>query len=220
MRISSVRHVTDKSAALSCAAVTLGALLTPVLGGVALADTPAQGAVSAATKIITLSADDLGIGNHLALTGLAGAATVVVPAPRDLAPQSLVGDATLTLDAPAATLEFQINNKDVEVLHLKPGTGEYVQATGGDGDSRAMGQLFYVSDAGVRYHIKDLPTAAALGMTGVHDPRDDADVPQLAPWPVVSLLPAGPELSQEAALGSHDGMGADPRGSKVEPPRS
>ncbi|OBJ52938.1 type VII secretion protein EccB [Mycobacterium sp. 1423905.2] len=112
------------------------------------------------------------------------------------------------------------NGPGVDSVYLRPGTGEYVQATGGDADSRAMGQLFYVSDTGVRYHIKDLPTAAALGVTGVHDPRLDADVPQFAPWPVLSLLPAGPELSQEAALVAHDGMGADPRGSKVEPPKS
>lgn len=112
------------------------------------------------------------------------------------------------------------NGPGVDSVYVKPGTGEYVQATGGEADSRALGQLFYVSDAGVRYHIKDLPTAAALGVTGVHDPRGDSDVPQLAPWPVVSLLPAGPDLSQEAALVAHDGMGADPRGSKVEPPKS
>jgi type VII secretion protein EccB len=112
------------------------------------------------------------------------------------------------------------NGPGVDSVYVKPGTGEYIQATGGEPDSRALGQLFYVSDAGVRYHIKDLPTAAALGVTGVHDPKLDTDVPQLAPWPVVSLLPAGPDLSQEAALVAHDGMGADPRGSKVEPPRS
>ncbi|WP_232007934.1 type VII secretion protein EccB [Mycobacterium gordonae] len=112
------------------------------------------------------------------------------------------------------------NGPGVDSVYVKPGTGEYIQATGGEADSRALGQLFYVSDAGVRYHIKDLPTAAALGVTGVHDPKLDTDVPQLAPWPVVSLLPAGPDLSQEAALVAHDGMGADPRGSKVEPPRS
>lgn len=112
------------------------------------------------------------------------------------------------------------NGPGVDSVYVKPGTGEYVQASGGEADSRAMGQLFYVSDTGVRYHIKDLPTAAALGVVGVHEPRSDADVPQLAPWPVVSLLPAGPELSQEAALVSHDGMGADPRGSKVEVPKS
>ncbi|QLL06020.1 type VII secretion protein EccB [Mycobacterium vicinigordonae] len=112
------------------------------------------------------------------------------------------------------------NGPGVDSVYVKPGTGEYVQATGGGTDSRAMGQLFYISDAGVRYHIKDLPTAAALGVTGVRNPGDDSEVPQLAPWPVVSLLPAGPELSQEAALVAHDGMGADPRGLKVEPPKS
>lgn len=112
------------------------------------------------------------------------------------------------------------NGPGVDSVYLKPGTGEYVQATGAEPDSRAKGQLFYISDAGVRYHIKDLPTAAALGVTGVRKPGDDSEVPQLAPWPVVSLLPAGPELSQEAALVAHDGMAADPRGSKVEQPRS
>ena len=121
---------------------------------------------------------------------------------------------------PVALATADGNGPSVDAVYLKPGTGEYVQATGGDADSRSVGQLFYVSDTGVRYHIKDLPTAAALGVTGVHESRSDADVPQLAPWPVLSLLPAGPELSQEAALVSHDGMGADPRGSKVEPPKS
>lgn len=121
---------------------------------------------------------------------------------------------------PVALATGDGNGPGVDSVYLRPGTGEFVQATGGEADSRAMGQLFYVSDSGVRYHIKDLPTAAALGVTGVHDPRADAEVPQLAPWPVVSLLPPGPELSQEAALVAHDGMGADPRGSKVEPPKS
>jgi type VII secretion protein EccB len=112
------------------------------------------------------------------------------------------------------------NGPSLDSVYVKPGTGEYVQSTGGEADSRSMGQLFYVSDTGVRYHIKDLPTAAALGVTGVHEVRSDADTPQLAPWPVLSLLPSGPELSQEAALVSHDGMGADPHGSKVEQPKS
>lgn len=119
---------------------------------------------------------------------------------------------------PVALATGDGNGPGVDSVYLKPGTGEYVQTTGAESQSRAMGQLFYVSDAGIRYHIKDLPTAAALGVTGVREPRGDAEVPQLAPWPVVSLLPAGPELSQEAALVAHDGMAADPRGSKVEQP--
>lgn len=111
------------------------------------------------------------------------------------------------------------NGPGLDSVYLRPGTGEFVQATGIDKDSRATGQLFYVSDTGLRYHIKDLPTAAALGVVGIKDPESDAQTPQLAPWPVLSLLPAGPELSQEAALIAHDGMAADPAGVKIDPPK-
>ena len=103
----------------------------------------------------------------------------------------------------------------VDSVYLKPGAGEYVQATGSDPDSRSTGQLFYVSDTGVRYHIKDLPTADALGVSGVKVADGPANAPQWAPWAVISLLPPGPELSQEAALVAHDGMAADPDSTKV-----
>ena len=46
-----------------------------------------------------------------------------------------------------------------------------------------MGQLFYIADTGVRYHIKDLPTATALGTTGVKAADSPNEVPQSAPWP-------------------------------------
>jgi type VII secretion protein EccB len=111
------------------------------------------------------------------------------------------------------------NGPGLDSVYLRPGTGEFVRATGGNADSRAMGQLFYVADTGLRYHIKDLPTATALGVTGVKDPDSDGEQPQLAPWPALSLLPPGPELSQEAALVAHDGMAADPLSSKVEQPQ-
>jgi type VII secretion protein EccB len=108
----------------------------------------------------------------------------------------------------------------LDSVYLKPGTGEYIQATGVDPDSRAMGQLFYVSDLGLRFRIKDLASAAALGVTGVKDDEGKNETPQLAPWPVISLLPPGPELSQEAALIAHDGMLADPHGKVLEQPKS
>lgn len=111
------------------------------------------------------------------------------------------------------------NGPGLDYAYLKPGTGEYVQSTGGEPDSRAMGQLFYIADTGVRYHIRDLPTAAALGVVGVKDPEKPDETPQFAPWPVISLLPPGPELSQQAALIAHDGMAADPDGFKVNPPK-
>lgn len=123
----------------------------------------------------------------------------------------LVGHQLPTPDgaAPVLLASADGNGPGVDSAYLTPGAGEYVQSTGGGPDSEAAGQLFYVSDTGLRYHIKDLPTAEALGVTGVKLPDAD-NAPQRAPWPVLSLLPAGPSLSQEAALVAHDGMAADP----------
>ena len=110
------------------------------------------------------------------------------------------------------------NGPGVDFVYLTPGSGEYVEATGGGPDSESAGQLFYVSDTGLRYHINSLPTAEALGVTGVKLPDGQANAPQRAPWPVLSLLPAGPNLSQEAALVAHDGMAANPDSVAVKPP--
>ena len=111
------------------------------------------------------------------------------------------------------------NGPGVDSVFLAPGAGEYVQATGGEPDSESTGALLYVSDIGLRYHIKDLPTAESLGVTGVKVPDGPENAPQRAPWPVLSLLPAGPDLSQEAALVAHDGMAADPDSVTVRPPQ-
>jgi type VII secretion protein EccB len=108
----------------------------------------------------------------------------------------------------------------LDSVYLTPGTGEYVQATGGEPDSRAMGPLFYISDLGLRFQINDVPTATALGVVGVKEPGGTTEIPQSAPWPVLSLLPPGPELSQQAALIAHDGIAADPDGQNITPPRS
>lgn len=108
----------------------------------------------------------------------------------------------------------------LDSVYLAPGTGEFIEATGVEPTGKPMGQLFYVSDVGVRFAIKDLPSASALGVTGVKAGDGKNEIPQLAPWPVISLLPPGPELSAEAALIAHDGMPGDPRGTTVEQPRS
>jgi type VII secretion protein EccB len=108
----------------------------------------------------------------------------------------------------------------VDDVYLTPGTGEFVQSTGSAPDSRAAGQLFYVSDTGLRFHVSDRATAAALGAKGFKEnPESAEETPQRAPWPVLALLPAGPELSQQAALIAHDGMAADPGGERVALPR-
>jgi type VII secretion protein EccB len=124
----------------------------------------------------------------------------------------LVGN-RLPVPAGAETVRLattDVSGPGLDSVYLTPGSGEYVQATGAEPGSRSTGPLFYVSDTGMRYHIKDLPTAAALGAVGVKAPGQTAESPQLAPWPVLALLPPGPELSQEAALVAHDGMAPDP----------
>jgi type VII secretion protein EccB len=112
------------------------------------------------------------------------------------------------------------NGPGLDSVYLKPGTGEFIQATGVEPESRSMGQLFYISDVGMRFGIKDLPSATALGVSGVKDDHGKNETPQLAPWPVISLLPPGPQLSAEAALIAHDGMPADPGGQVVTLPKS
>ncbi|KWX23520.1 type VII secretion protein [Mycolicibacterium wolinskyi] len=115
------------------------------------------------------------------------------------------------------------NGPQLDSVYLKPGTGEYVQAVGAAPASGAMGQLFYVADTGQRFHIHDPAAAGALGVHGVDDPANphgEHKLPQLAPWPVLSLLPAGPELSQQAALIAHDGMSADAAGGPFQLPEN
>jgi type VII secretion protein EccB len=111
------------------------------------------------------------------------------------------------------------NGPGVDSVYVVPGSGEYVQATGGAPDSESLGGLFYVSDTGIRHHIKDFPTADALGVTGVNVPDWPTTTPLKAPWSVLSHLPAGPDLSQEAALVAHDGMAADPNSVTVQAPQ-
>ncbi|BBX65638.1 hypothetical protein MSAS_48120 [Mycobacterium saskatchewanense] len=107
----------------------------------------------------------------------------------------------------------------LDSAYLRPGTGEYVRATGDEPDSRNMGPLFYVDDVGVRFHVADEASAAALGLEGIKAAGGSGEQPRPAPWHVLALLPPGPELSAQAALVAHDGIAADAKGFKVTPPR-
>ncbi|WAJ46378.1 type VII secretion protein EccB [Mycobacterium sp. Aquia_216] len=107
----------------------------------------------------------------------------------------------------------------LDTVYLRPGTGEYVRAAGEEPDGQAMGQLFYVDDVGVRFHIADEAAATALGAVGVKAAGNAGEKPKSAPWQVLALLPPGSELSPQAALIAHDGIAADADGSKITPPR-
>jgi len=64
----------------------------------------------------------------------------------------------------------------------------------------AAGTRFLVTDAGVRFPVHD-SAVVALGLTGT---------PAAAPWAIVGVLPAGPELARDAALIARDVLGSAP----------
>ncbi|GAB2666199.1 type VII secretion protein EccB [Gordonia jinhuaensis] len=85
------------------------------------------------------------------------------------------------------------NGTAADVTYIPGGAGYFVRATGSEPDStRADGQ-FYVADTGTRFGVPGELTKP-LGFT---------DAPKSAPYGVISLLPAGPTLSRDAALVAH-----------------
>ncbi|MFI5779340.1 type VII secretion protein EccB [Nocardia sp. NPDC051570] len=83
--------------------------------------------------------------------------------------------------------------------YIPSATGEFVQATGVEPDSTRRDALFYITDTGVRFGIPDAATAAVLGLAQ----------PKLAPWQIISQLPAGPMLDRQSALIARDVVRAD-----------
>lgn len=85
----------------------------------------------------------------------------------------------------------------IDAVYVRPGTGEFVRSVGTEPGAVDNGALFFVGDNGIRYGIPDTGTAAMLGMPKVVKP---------APKPIVEALPAGPQLSRQDALMSHDSL--------------
>lgn len=98
---------------------------------------------------------------------------------------------------------------NVDSVYFKPGSGAFIQTTGIEVDSRRKDSLFYVSDTGVRYGIKNNDAAKALGMGS-----EDGVTPEPAPWPIAGLLAAGPTMGREEAMVAHDGIAPDPSPAK------
>jgi type VII secretion protein EccB len=73
----------------------------------------------------------------------------------------------------------------------------WVSTTGASADSARRETLWLVSDNGARYGVPfDDEALQALGLKNV--------APRLAPWPLLRVWPAGPELSRQAAMTMHD----------------
>lgn len=115
---------------------------------------------------------------------------------RDAATAVLVGD-EVPMSSPAARLvQADGDGPAVDAVSLPAGRSAVVRSVGLTGRGPSAGPMFLVTDSGVLHGIRDNEAADSLGITVP---------PQPAPWPVLSLLPRGPELSRSAASVARDG---------------
>lgn len=77
----------------------------------------------------------------------------------------------------------------VDAVGVPPGRSVFARSSGLTGDGTGSGPLFLVTELGVRYGVRDDAAATSLGLTE----------PQSIPWPMLAVLPQGPELSRDGA---------------------
>lgn len=93
---------------------------------------------------------------------------------------------------------------NIDRVYIPEGRSALVQAGGLVRDARVGGPLYLLTDLGVLFGIRDAETAEHLGL-------GEGVVP--APWPMLAMLPRGPELNRDAASIVRDvvpGVGAAP----------
>lgn len=90
----------------------------------------------------------------------------------------------------------------IDRVQVPTGRSVLLQAGGVTRDAAALpGPLYLLNDLGVVFGIPDRATADALGLTGAA---------VAAPWPMVSMLPRGPELDRAAASVVRDALSGLP----------
>ncbi|MDZ4266228.1 MAG: type VII secretion protein EccB, partial [Mycobacterium sp.] len=98
----------------------------------------------------------------------------------------LVGHATPATGHPVALAQADADGPAVDAVSVPAGRSLFVRSVGLTGRGQGSNSLFLVTDSGTRFGIRDDDTALTLGLT-------EPAVP--APWPVLAVLPRGPELS-------------------------
>ncbi|WP_163807059.1 type VII secretion protein EccB [Mycolicibacterium anyangense] len=81
---------------------------------------------------------------------------------------------------------------NLDAFSIAPGSGVDVEA------ATATAGRYVVTDAGVVFPVRDSTAAAAIGL---------GRQPTPIPWAILAALPAGPELSKQAALAGRDVIG-------------
>ena len=97
--------------------------------------------------------------------------------------------------APVVLAQKDGKGPAVDAVYLPPGRTAYVRATSLSGADAASGTRYLICDTGVRYSVHDADAAHDLGLP---------DTVVAAPWPVLSRLPAGPDLSRANASVAQD----------------
>lgn len=113
----------------------------------------------------------------------------------------LVGHAAPVSGHPVTLAQTDADGPAIDAVSVPAGRSVFARSVGLTGEGQGSGSLFLVTDSGTRYGIPDGDTAVSLGLTG-------AAVP--APWPVLAVLPRGPELSRRDASIARDGVVASP----------
>lgn len=98
---------------------------------------------------------------------------------------------------PVVLVQADGEGPNVDSVVMPPGRSAFVRATALTGSGGDTGPFYLVTDTGVLFGLHDANTGKLLGVQG-------APVP--APWPVLSRLPRGPELSRDSALVARDSL--------------
>lgn len=88
----------------------------------------------------------------------------------------------------------------VDRFAMPSGRSAFVRAAGSSGEGADSGTRYLVSDSGVLFGIRDTSAAERLGLSN----------PVPAPWPLLTHLPQGPELSVQSASVVRDSVGPTP----------
>jgi Type VII secretion system ESX-1, transport TM domain B len=104
------------------------------------------------------------------------------------------GQAVPAGQAPVTLSQADGRGPALDAAYLPPGRSVYVR-----GDNRT-GTRYLVIDTGVRFAIHDEDAAHDLGLRA----------PLAAPWPLLAVLPPGPELSRQNASVARDAVAGSP----------
>ena len=87
----------------------------------------------------------------------------------------------------------------IDAVAVPAGHSIYTRAAGVTGEGLSTGPRYLVTGSGVAFGVGDAEAAEALGLP---------PAPGAAPWPLLALLPRGPELGVARATVVRDSVGA------------